>query len=354
MEKNNKKDFIENVIYYAIIAGLLYIAYLKLLPALIPFIIGFIIAYIAQQITKKAPKSLNPKLKIVVLIILYLLLGLILLFTGYYLVDKIQLLVEFISEQAVGFEPVLNSVYNSLASWTATLPKEVTDVLNSAMGSVFDSVKNLLLSISGSLVSFVTTLVAAVPNVIVQTIVVIVASFLMYLDYSKFTTSIRKFTPKKIDNVLVDLVEFIKTKLFKIIKSYIMIMALTFAELFVGLFIIGVKPAGTYAMLIAVLDILPILGVGTVLIPWGVIDLILGNYLRGILVLILYFIITAVRQVVEPKLVGADLGLDALTTLIAMMVGLDLFGLLGMFAVPITLSFLIYRKNKNEEIEKVV
>ena len=104
--------------------------------------------------------------------------------------------------------------------------------------------------------------------------------------------------------------------------------------------VFGIKAPLLKASLIAVMDILPILGTGTVKIPWFVISFLLGDLVMGIKLAAIYVIVTVVRNYVEPKIVGAQLGLHPIITLAAMFIGLRLFGFLAMFGLPVAISFL--------------
>ena len=103
------------------------------------------------------------------------------------------------------------------------------------------------------------------------------------------------------------------------------------------------------AGLIAALDILPILGTGGIMIPWAVVSFILGYTSLGIELLVTYFIVTVVRNYVEPRIVGAQLGLHPIITLISMFIGLRLFGFLGLFGLPVGISFLWKQRIENKQ-----
>ena len=94
------------------------------------------------------------------------------------------------------------------------------------------------------------------------------------------------------------------------------------------------------ALLISVFDILPVLGTGGIMIPWVVIDVILGNYSLALGLLVLYLIITVIRNIIEPKIVGKQIGLHPVITLASMFVGVQLLGVWGLFGFPIGLSLL--------------
>ena len=120
----------------------------------------------------------------------------------------------------------------------------------------------------------------------------------------------------------------------------LLITVIAFAELVAGLFLLGIKNAFAIAFIIAVLDILPVLGTGTVLIPWAVLAFASGRISTGVGVFALYLVITVVRNLIEPKLVGKQMGLSPVIMLPCMLIGLKFFGIIGLFVVPLLVSFL--------------
>jgi predicted PurR-regulated permease PerM len=116
---------------------------------------------------------------------------------------------------------------------------------------------------------------------------------------------------------------------------------ITFLELWIGLSLLKIPYELGLAFGIAVFDLMPILGVGGILLPWGGIALVLGNLKMGIGIIALYLVIAAVRNTVEPRIVGKEIGLHPLATLVAMVVGLRLIGLVGMLMLPITMVAIV-------------
>ena len=112
-------------------------------------------------------------------------------------------------------------------------------------------------------------------------------------------------------------------------------MLITFAVMLVGLVILRQPYALLLALIIAVLDLLPVIGVGTVLVPWSVYELVLGDTGVGIGLLILFAVHTFIRQFAEPKIVGKNLGVHPIVTLSLLYVGYSLFGFVGLLLVPI-------------------
>ena len=131
-------------------------------------------------------------------------------------------------------------------------------------------------------------------------------------------------------------------------------MFMSFAELSIGFLLMRIPYAVGFALLVAVIDIMPILGTGLVLIPWAIIAAILGNYSMALGVALLYVIMLVVRNIVEPKLVGQQMGLHPLATLVSMFVGLQLFGIFGLFGFPIILSLYFKLRKTNAQKKAAV
>ena len=125
------------------------------------------------------------------------------------------------------------------------------------------------------------------------------------------------------------------------VRSYALILLITFCELSAGLLLLGVDAAVLIALLIALFDILPVVGSGTVLIPWAIITAILGNYRLAAGLLLLYVVIVIVRNVIEPKIVGQQVGLHHIVTLLSMVVGTYVFGPIGLLGLPVALAIAV-------------
>ena len=123
-------------------------------------------------------------------------------------------------------------------------------------------------------------------------------------------------------------------------------MTITFFELYLGVSLLKIPAAPILALLVAVVDILPVLGTGTVLIPWGLVLLILGNTFLGVGILVLYLVITVVRQTLEPKIIGSQVGLHPIVTLLCIYAGAQLIGVVGIFAFPVIATVI---KKLNDE-----
>jgi len=168
----------------------------------------------------------------------------------------------------------------------------------------------------------------------------IISTFFIAVDYDKLSEFVlRQFTGKA-RKLILDIKQYVIGTLFVYLRSYALIMSVTFVELSVGLSLLSIPNALIIALCIAFFDILPILGTGGVMIPWTIITFFQGDYKTGVGLVVVYVIITVVRNIIEPRIVGSRIGVHPVATLIAMFLGAHFFGILGLFGFPITLSLL--------------
>jgi sporulation integral membrane protein YtvI len=194
--------------------------------------------------------------------------------------------------------------------------------------------------------SFIGSMVVTIPQGLVFTLITIVATFYISLDYKRINEFIAIQIPPKVRNVIIDIKSKFFSAIYKYLRAYSIIVLITYSELTVGFLIIGINYAFIIAALTALLDILPVVGTGTVLIPWGIIGIIQKDYFTGFAMLILYGTITIIRNIIEAKIVGTSIGLYPVVTLMAMYAGFRILGLGGMFLLPIVILIL---KNLNDE-----
>lgn len=121
----------------------------------------------------------------------------------------------------------------------------------------------------------------------------------------------------------------------KWLRAYLLLMLITFLEIFAGLSLLRVRYAFLIALLVAVVDFLPVLGSGTILVPWAIFCLLSGSVRRGLGLAVLWGVSVIVHEVCEPRLLGRSLGIHPLLSLFAMYAGLKLLGIPGMILAPL-------------------
>lgn len=350
-ELEKRRSFIINVIYFALILGLFY-AFMKYAFWLVfPFAFGFFIAMLLQKpvrkIVSKTPIKKGLASGLCVFLLLAVVAALISLL-GVKIVTELKGLFQALNAQMQNFPAFVKTVEGEIINALRFLPDTVEQ---SAAAGVRDFADRLISSDSGASIdwSFLSSPLAGVwntakqiPTFFVGTLVSIIACCFMTADYDRISGFImRQLSPKR-QQGLRTARRIMFSSLGKMVKAYMIIILITFTEMTIGLTflkIIKVYSGGyiiAIALIIAVVDIIPVLGTGTILIPWAVYNFIVGDFGMGIGLIVIYALISVIRQVLEPKLVAGQLGLPPVVTIVGMFIGLRLFGFIGIFLVPLT------------------
>lgn len=342
-----KKNFIINVLYYALIIGLAYLFCNYLLGIFMPFILGFVFAYIAVRLTKKIFKKESKWLRVASLLILYLIIiGILVLLVSLGINELIDFIGNIPNIYKQYIEPLLK---NTNVSINSNIPISLQKEIGELLANLLNSIKGLLSSISSYLVSAGTSLISNTTSLLVGVLTTLIVSFFFAYDYDGILIYLESLMSDEGKAIYREVKDFLVNTVFLVVKSYALILFITFIELLIGLGIIGVNNFALISMVVAVLDILPVLGVGTVLIPWAIYHLLFSEVTTGILLLVLYGVITIIRHIIEPKIVGGNLELHPLAALFAMLVGLQLFGIVGMFGLPLLISFFAKRGREKKQ-----
>lgn len=203
-----------------------------------------------------------------------------------------------------------------------------------------DSILSFVKSMSSTVVKAIVSVAGGIPSFFIKFLFTIVSSFFFTIDYYKITRFILRQFSEKNQNIIINIKKNGIDTIFKFIRAYAILITITFIELSIGLSILKISNSILIAALIAIIDILPILGTGGILLPWAIISIITGNIGLAIGLVSLYLLILIIRQVLEPKIVGNQIGLHPIVTLICMFVGAQLLGFIGLFLLPILVTIL--------------
>jgi sporulation integral membrane protein YtvI len=218
--------------------------------------------------------------------------------------------------------------------------------------SFSESVGSVVSGISSQVITFLTSTVISLPGFLLSLLLSVISSIFFAMDLTKITNTLTNLLS---ENMRVNVARIKKLAAnigFKYVKSYAILLAVTFIELSVGFLLIGIDNAIAVAAIIALIDLMPILGTGLIVIPWLLIELIKGNYALGIELAVLYVVMVIVRNILEPKIVGRQIGVHPLAMLISMYVGLRIFGFIGIFILPLILVVIKgFYENKEKELE---
>ena len=348
MNIQKKRDFLTNCAYWAIIIAAVYLALQYLLPVSVPIIFGILVAWFVIWVSKKV-KLPNRVFRVALTFVIYGLFGLVITLAISKGVSVVTSLVKWLPQvydsKIVPFvEVVYDWSYNFIQQLDPTLSSALSMVLESAITAL----KNLISTVSSATVSLVSNIATGIPNLVLSLLAMIFSTVFLVGDYEQIRDFTQKYLPDSVRKVIMSVRVYLTDTLFVVIRSYALIMLLTFTELGILFSIFGIPKAFLKALLIAIFDVMPILGTGGIMIPWFVISLVLGHTALGLKLAVIYAIVTVVRNYVEPKIVGAQLGLHSIITLASMFIGLRLFGFWGLFGLPVGISYFWKQKNQSQ------
>lgn len=335
---NNKKiKFIINVLFISICLVLAYYL-LKYVPQfLLPFILSFIVVLITNPLVDLIVNKLKIPRKIagpIVSIIAILLLCAFAYFFVVVVFGEIEGLLKDVRDVLIALPQKIEEYSGKYDTFLdrIELPEAIKSTIN--FNSIVETVYNSLVE-ELSLKDIVTFIVGNGASFVFAFFIFVVSTVLISADYIRIKSFvIRQFSDKH-KQTLTNLNSFMKTTVWEYIKTYSLIFIFYFVSMYVLFLLMGIKRAALIAFLIGLVDLLPVVGLGVVLIPWSIISFISGSPWVGIILISSYIVLTLVRNFLEPKLLGKHVGLHPLVTLLALYIGLKLFGVIGVFVVPL-------------------
>lgn len=352
-----KKSFIINTVYVTILIAIFYLFFKYALGTVFPIICSLVIAMILQKpvnfICKKTPIKRGIVSTFLVLLSFLLVLFIFCLII-FWVGSEFKGFFRYIMIQLEDIPALIDNIKGYLANILALLPEkaevaalnyinEKLDTLTSAPETVFPESSEFDFSFLSTPLLGIWNTAKQIPTTIVSIVIAIVTCCFMTADFKSVKNLLLGFFGSETREKIIRAKRLLIPSLGKMIKAYAIIITITFCELALGLSVLSLLKIynGSYifviAALTAIIDIVPVLGTGTVLIPWALYNLVSGNYSFAIGLLVIYACITVIRQVIEPKLVAAQLGIPAFLTIVSMFIGSQIFGVIGIFILPITI-----------------
>ncbi|HKM43166.1 MAG TPA: sporulation integral membrane protein YtvI [Limnochordia bacterium] len=346
MSVERRKEFVIHVLYFSLLVAIFYVVVKYLLGLVAPFIVGFLVAAVLQRsigflsIRLRFPKKLAA---IVCVLLFYVVIGVLLFWLGVgvfaWLKDFVERLPTIYTTE---IEPLIMQSFHSIEVLMARFDLSLVQIFEDFLVSLSQSLGKIVSDMSSLAIAGITATVSSVPRLFFGLVLSVISSVFFALDYGMILDFFSNWIPPKQKDTVEEIKVLVGEIGVKYIKAYALLMLITFIELAVGLSILRVRGAVAIAAFTAIVDILPVLGTGGVIVPWAVFHLIKGNLSLGIGLMIIYIIVTVVRQVLEPKVVGQQIGLHPIVVLACMYVGLRLFGVIGLFVLPFTILVLRY------------
>ena len=331
------------IVYIALILLVVFLAF-KLGVFLFPFTLALFISIIIRPLVRflmnklKFSKKTASIISIVTFLIVFFgLIGILSLkFFG-----EIYKLSQNLNNYSSDIQNLWTENVKKVYTYLGNFPAGFNDQLNNTINSFVSKGSVKLGSFINGVISFVTS----IPTLILYIVITILSTFFMILDRDEILSYMEHQLPKS----WLDKVFNIKTEMFTVLVSYLKAQAILGSICLIESLILlnllaflkfDVPYPLLMSIIICIADILPILGAGTILIPWSILSFATGNIKLGIGLLISYLIIMSVRQMLEPKLISQNLGVHPLITLISMYSGFKVFGVSGFLIGPVVMIIL--------------
>lgn len=319
---------------YMIIALISYFVLKLVSMYFMPFIVALVLSLMIEPLVKFFQKL---KLSRGISVLLS-----ILLFVGGFIAFSIFAVTRIVSE-LIKLYNHLPKYYDGIYNFSTKIIQQATDLYLQLAPEALNIIQDVLRTVFGKITAFLShtttwliDVLTTLPTTMVFFIITLIATFFLTKDKYMVKDFVFRQLPSSWGTKLSSLKTDLFGALIGFLKAQSIILSITFLESFIGLTLIGIDYAFTLAIIIAIFDIMPVLGTGGIYVPWAIANFILGNYRLGIALLVLYGIITTVRYMIEPKVVGQQLGIHPVVTLMSMFAGMKLIGAAGLILGPTT------------------
>ena len=329
----------EKILPAVVFGVVLWLAGRYLLPVALPFLLGAGIALVAEPavatLSRRLPRWAATALSITVT--LGILAGVVSLF-GAVALRQMGKLAKNVPQMAETARQGLVAAQDWLTAMTAQMPETLRPAAQRTVTEFFTDGSGLLEQVTQRLPGVVTDTVGRLGSGAVSLGTGVVAAYLISARLPGLKQTLSARLPATWKEKTLPALRRVRAALGGWVKAQLKLCAVTWAIVTAGFLLLGIQNATLWALLVAVVDAVPILGTGTILVPWAAVSLIKKESLQAIGLLCTYGVAAMTRTVLEPRLVGKQLGLDPLTTLAALYVGFRFWGFGGLLLTPILAS----------------
>lgn len=308
------------------------------LPVALPFLLGALLALGAEPLVSftgnrlKLPRFFASGLGVSLTLLLF---GTMLFFLGAFLFRELMSLARALPD----LQQTARAGTDKLEGWLTQLayksPPGLQPLLTGTVASAFDDTSALVEQVSTKLTSSIGGTISRVPGALLTAATGVLAGFMISCRLPRLKQLISAKLPQSWHQRYLPALKQIKTALLGWLTAQLKLSLFTWLIVGIGFLFMKIPYGLLWAGLVAIVDAVPVLGTGTVLIPWAVAEFLQSNMHRGIGLLVIYGLALTCRTVLEPRLVGKHLGLDPLLTLAAFYTGFRLWGIGGMLLAPV-------------------
>lgn len=345
-ETTKRLNFLINMAYISVLGLIIYIFFEYIIWWIMPLILAFGIASVVQPIISFIKRNLKIEQSTVALCVMLLIYASVVTLIVWIITQFMVLINEVFSRIPEYYNeliyPAIAAALQSISYFLNNIPDEWQSVdFTDIQGTIINTLQEIVITISQMGVGVISGITGSIPAFLVGFVFTIMLSFFMSMQYDQIMGLMRKHIPSNIKNILKDIKVVSEQTLLKYIKACMILMVITFIILSIGFSIVGVQNAIAISAGIAIFDAFPVFGTGGILIPWAMIELIQGNVSRALELLIIYGVVTLSRNILEPKVVGTQLGLNPIVSLVSIYAGFRVLGVFGMIIAPIFVQMIL-------------
>lgn len=324
------------IIYAAIAILVAFAAFKYLLPILIPFIIALIISYFMEPGIRFLQKRVKISRAIATLIAMLVVFGGIAVLLSLIILRLVTELIQLsisLPTLVMEFKGYFQDLIERATAFYVTLPPGVSSSIEQSITSLASSLEGLVSKAANSLLQFI----SMVPGTIAILLVILIATYFLARDRRLIADFILRLLPASWGESTIAVTNEVTKAFTAYLKAQALLIFITTGISVTGLYLIGADYALIMGLSVGFFDLIPVLGPATIYVPWIIYSFATGAAGFGIKITVLYLVVLVVRQVLETKIVSANLGLHPLATLLAMYGGLKTIGLIGLALGPIFL-----------------
>lgn len=317
---------------------------LKLSIFYIPFLIAFVISLLIEPLIRKVMRYTNMTRKIsaiITLIVVFLTILGILIWGITSLVTEANTILDNLNNNIENISEKISIMLSKFSIDNIKIPKQYKDILQNGLNNLLGEGKNITQNILTKTINIITH----IPKIMIYIGITIIATYFVCTDKMYILDQIEHHLPRNWVNKFGKKLRKLISSLGNYLKAEAVLILISFIIVLIGLVIfnlsgLNVKYPLVIALLIGFVDALPILGAGTIMIPWAILSSFNGDIVLAISLIGLYIAIIITRQLIEPRIVSNHIGIHPIFTLIAMYTGFKIIGIVGMFVGPIILIIL--------------
>ena len=326
------------LLWYGAVAALVWAGVRYALVWLLPFLLALGLAMLLEPLMERARRGLRLKRGFTAAVVTLVLVGGVLAALAAVLVRSVEqalALLAALPEQLAGLPEALGRVQDRIGAFCAACPEGLRRWMEEALADVPRLASLLAGQVSSAALRGLSALMGALPGLFLACGTTVLAVFFTLSAYPQVMAFLRRQLPERWRGRAGGVKASVLDTLGKWLRAECILLLVTFFQLLAGFLLLRQEYALLLAVVIALIDALPVFGTGTVLLPWAAVLCVAGNVPRGIALAALYAVIAVVRSVLEPKIVAAQVGLPPLVALAAMYVGFCVMGVAGMVLLPL-------------------